>query len=265
MLHSQYSVQRFNNDEIQIQLPFQNFHDHILLFKKFFTDIHEEIFEILLVIIKCYEAGAKSVSLLLPYMPYSRNENLIYLYKLLSKVGVQTITTVEIHQSVSFISSLNITSKIIHFCDFKDSIIVSPDLGGKNRVKQLAHITKNQWLCMYKKRFENDIHHQEIQNKCIRNKNVLLIDDIIDSGKTILSATQILLNSGAKSVNVLAIHGVFSRNAIELLSESPIKKIYVTNSIIQPELPSKFHIINIDELIIQMTINKQSLILSKVI
>ena len=88
----------------------------------------------------------------------------------------------------------------------------------------------------------------EKQVEEVKNKICIIIDDIIDTGGTIVSAADLLIKSGAKSVMVGASHGVFSPNSVKKLIESPLDDIVVTNTI-ERRFQNEIHVIDISELI----------------
>lgn len=85
----------------------------------------------------------------------------------------------------------------------------------------------------------------------VSNHHCIIIDDIIDTGKTLCKATDLLVQCGALSVEAFASHAVLSGQAASDLENSPLKKITITNSITHENLPSKFEILNIAPLFIQ--------------
>ena len=94
----------------------------------------------------------------------------------------------------------------------------------------------------------NLAEHLEVNVEDVKDKVCIIIDDIIDTGGTIISAADLLVRSGAKGVLVAASHAVLSPNSINKLLESPLDDIVVTNSI-ERRLPSEFKVVDISELI----------------
>jgi ribose-phosphate pyrophosphokinase len=86
----------------------------------------------------------------------------------------------------------------------------------------------------------------------VKNKHCIIIDDIVDSGKTICMAAELLIKQGASCVKACVTHPVFSKGAIELIEESPIEELFISNSISQDNLPPKIKVINIEKLLVEL-------------
>ncbi len=242
---------RFPSGEIEVQIPHNVFGEDIFIFHRIHQPINSSILEVLLIALKCKDLGAHSVSLILPYLPYSRSEksSLKHIYQLLALVGIQKIITSDIHSNTNQteIQSIDFASHIIRECkiDLKDKIIVSPDKGGYARAKKVADEFKCEFICMDKKRSEEGIVHK--LNTNVFNRKIVIIDDIIDSGKTISSAADLLFKMGAESIEVIATH-LISSNEFD-----GIASIYVSNSIQHEILPDKYKVVNIDRILLSYT------------
>ncbi|HLD89154.1 MAG TPA: ribose-phosphate diphosphokinase [Candidatus Nanoarchaeia archaeon] len=115
----------------------------------------------------------------------------------------------------------------------KNLAVVSPDFGGVKKAEIFANILKIKNLVVIKKeRAESGLKISIMQDN-VRGKNLIIVDDIIASGGTLMEAAKLLKKSGAKDIYVAATHGIFCRGAIENIEKSSIKKIFVTNTIPQ--------------------------------
>jgi ribose-phosphate pyrophosphokinase len=121
------------------------------------------------------------------------------------------------------------------FCSIakKFDMLIAPDRGAIPLVKQIGASMKLPTAFMKKIRIRDNKVKIAATNGNVRGKNLLIVEDMICTGSTIITASKKLLKQGAKSVCVLATHGVFSQNALKKLESSPIQTIYVTNSIKQ--------------------------------
>lgn len=154
------------------------------------------------------------------------------------------------------------SDRLFNFLDFKPiipfdffseiaknyEIIASPDVGGVSTAKRIAEISNRQFVFFEKIRINHDqIKVVTLQNSEIdlRNKKVLIVDDMITTGSTVIKAAQVLAEKGAKSIGVAATHGVLCGDAKNNLQSSQIEKIYITNSIEQKALPPKFEVYSI--------------------
>ena len=132
----------------------------------------------------------------------------------------------------------------------KNVVVVSPDHGSNSRADLLVQElegSKKVILNKYRPK-PNLAEHLKVDVKEVKGKNCIIIDDIIDTGGTIISATNLLLKSGAKSVVVAASHAVLSPNSETKLIESSLDDLVVTNSI-ERKLSKKIKVVDISELI----------------
>ena len=118
----------------------------------------------------------------------------------------------------------------------KEVVIVAPDVGSAARARSLARVIHAPIAIVDKRRPEQGIAKVEHIMGDVKNKTALLVDDIIDTAGTITESVSMLKKYGAKDIYVLATHPVLSGPAIKRLQKSPIKEIFVTNTI---ELPKE--------------------------
>jgi ribose-phosphate pyrophosphokinase len=119
-------------------------------------------------------------------------------------------------------------------------VIVSPDHGGVVRARKFSHAFANVPLAIIDKRREtpNSCEVMQIIGN-VKGKVCVMIDDMIDTGGTLIEGAKALLAAGAKAVYAAATHAVLSGNAIERIEESPLVEVVVTNTIpLNPEYPS---------------------------
>ena len=146
------------------------------------------------------------------------------------------------------------------FKNKENHIIVSPDIGGLSRAEKFADMLGLELAVINKKR--------TAEGKCIMNniigdvkdKHCIIIDDIIDTGGTIIHACELLLQKQAKSVSACITHGVFSGSCLKDIEDSPIDNFYITNSINQTDLPKKIQVLSISDIFVdalqELTRNK---------
>ena len=235
---------------------------------------HEILFQLLLLIDSVKRSGANSVKLYVPYFGYSRQERVSWfnepvscevVAKILDTAEVDEILTFDLHHPIieNFFKtpfrSLSTTKLFVdyykkyfaeHHIDTKDVAIISPDHGSNTRAELLSKEFEGTKKVILDKRRPkpNLAEHLEVNVDEVKDKICIIIDDIIDTGGTLVSAADLLIRSGAKSVLVAASHGVFSPNSLNRLLESPLDDIVVTNTI-ERRLPKEIHITDISELI----------------
>lgn len=224
--------------------------------------INDNIMEIYLIASGCQRSQAKSITIIVPCFPYARSDKKDHrgpisaqaVCSMFSVGGVTRIISVDLHsgQIVGFtnnntafdnIYSIKILSEFIK-SNFQsnDIILISPDAGGIKRVEAYSKLLKIKSMFMYKERDLSKMN--EVSNMVlignkeeIKNKTIIIIDDMIDTAKTMISACKILKNDyDCGDIYLMATHGVFSGDSISLIeSNNYIKNIIVTNSIDQSE------------------------------
>ena len=268
------SVDRFADGEVLVKSLSDVKNKDVVIIESTAKNAHEVLFELLLLIDSIKRGGAKSIKLYIPYFGYSRQERVSWVNepvscevvaKILDTAEVDKILTFDIHHSdiLNFFKtrfeSLP-TTKLFkdyyldyfqkHNIDLKDVVVVSPDHGSNTRADLLVNELKgSKKVILNKYRPKPNLaEHLEVNVEEVKNKICIIIDDIIDTGGTIVSAADLLIKSGAKSVMVGASHGVFSPNSVKKLIESPLDDIVVTNTI-ERRLQNEIHVIDISELI----------------
>ncbi|MGX7583036.1 ribose-phosphate diphosphokinase [Candidatus Vidania fulgoroideorum] len=233
-------VERFSDGEINVFLKKNIFEKkNIFFFKNIFKPINDNIIEILMSIRNFKKYSSGKIFLVSPYLGYSRSdreeENVFncvsakLLADLLETVGLDGLLTVDLHtkQISSFykipvinISTFPIVKKIIN-----KRQILFPDFGSVKRFNNLIIHNDYNYSVIYKYRNKNKIKSFGKKKK----KNIILIDDIIDTGKTLLKIFK--RKNKQKNNKIYATHAVFSKSAKKIIKKIGFKKIYTTNTI----------------------------------
>ena len=146
--------------------------------------------------------------------------------------------------------------------DIEDVMFASPDMGGSKRAGMYAKTLNNSFVICYKHRNKpNEIGEMRLIGD-VKDKHVILLDDIIDTGSTICKAAGIIKQSGAKSVRAMITHPVLSGNAIEKVEASELEELVVTDTIPLKRESSKIHVLSCDWLLaeaIRRVVNYESL------
>ncbi len=270
ILNLYYSRHRLACNEFYIKFENENVIKNkcIIILHYIIQPIHDSLFELLLLSQKCKVLGAKSIKIFIPYLYYSRhdkndNPNLQALLSMLKAVGVNNIISIDIHSQYDFntikVHNISLSSffaqqimQIYTTDKLQELIIVSPDHGGQDRAKSVAQLLGGiRTICLSKKRNMSQIIYCDLPNNSnLLGKQAIIIDDIIDSGDTLLSAAQTLHSVGAASVDAFITHAVLSDNAALRVHQCIlINQVYITNTIVHTTLPSKFHTIDITKFI----------------
>ncbi|MDW7649791.1 MAG: ribose-phosphate pyrophosphokinase, partial [Bacillota bacterium] len=212
---------------------------------------NENLMELLIMMDALKRASAKSINTVLPYYGYARQDRKTrardpitakLLADLLTTAGADRVITMDLHAGqiqgffnipVDHLKSLPILAKYFLQKEFEDAVVVSPDMGGVTRARELAERLQLPIAIIDKRRPEPNV--AEVMNIIgkVRGKTVIMIDDIIDTAGTIALGARALLDQGAKEVYACCTHPVLSGPAMERLADAPIKEIVVTNTIPQ--------------------------------
>jgi ribose-phosphate pyrophosphokinase len=232
------------------------------------TSSSDAIIETLLVVDAAKRAGCKSFTLVAPYMGYSRQDKSDHLRSsigsklladILEKAGVNRLITIDLHASsiqgfynipVIHLNGNKIFINHIKRNKIEDITIVAPDQGAVKRASDFCKAFPDSTFAMInKKRIKpNEIHSMELVGE-VSGRNVIIVDDLIDTGGTLKKAAELIMSKGAKSVSAIATHGVLSGSALENIEGSVLKRLLVSDSIVSSNRWSKLEYISCANLI----------------
>ncbi len=212
---------------------------------------HDNFMEMLLTIDAAKRAGAYKVHLIVPYYAYARQDRkdksrgsigARVVANALKANGMDSILIVDLHagQIEGFFNYdspvIHLSGKDIFIPHFKkivdDSwVICSPDAGGVPRAKKFTDALNLNLIVINKRRDKpNSIGSMELVGD-VKGKKVLLIDDMIDTGGSLVTASELLLEHGASEVSACITHGVLSGKAYKKIGDSPLKNLYISDTI----------------------------------
>ena len=214
------------------------------------TDSSDSIMETILVIDAAKRAGCNSFTLVAPFQGYSRQDKTDHLRSsigskalavALEAVGLSRLITIDLHassiQGFYQIPVIHLNGNKIFIDYIKDQkldnlCIVAPDQGAVKRASDFCKaFPEATFALINKKRIKpNEIHSMELVGD-ISGKNVIIVDDMTDTGKTLSKAADLLINSNANSVYSVATHGILSGSAIDTLNSSKLTKVLVSGSL----------------------------------
>lgn len=241
-------VERFSDGEILPRFT-GSIRDQDIFFIQS-TDTSDAIVETLLVCDAAKRAGARSFTLVAPYMGYSRQDKTDHvrssigskmLADVLEKVGVSRLFTIDLHASsiqgfynttVIHLNANRIFVKYVKSLGLSDLVICSPDQGAVKRNRDFAASFPDSTLAVINKRRvrPNEVHSMELIGD-VAGKNVILVDDMADTLGTLRKASELLHECGARSIYALATHGILSGGALENLAKSRLTQLVVTDSV----------------------------------
>lgn len=213
------------------------------------TPVNDNLMETLILIDACKRASAGRINAVIPYYGYARQDRKTkarepitakLVADLLTVAGADRVITMDLHagqiQGYFNIPVDHLTAVPLLAGYFKDivtpeTVVVSPDLGGVTRVRNFANVLDLPIAIIEKRRPKANV--SEVMNVIgdIEGKDVILVDDIIDTAGTICQAASALKKFGAKKVYGCATHGVLSGPAIERLENSEMEKFIITDTI----------------------------------
>ncbi|NOT75067.1 MAG: ribose-phosphate diphosphokinase [Cyclobacteriaceae bacterium] len=212
---------------------------------------YEHFFELLMTIDAARRSSAKEVILVIPYLPHSRQErrdgqrtaiSSRMVADMIQMMGADRLITLDLHTNaiegfykipVDPLSSLKLFLEHIEQSKIKNLCLCSPDFGGIKRVKQYKKNLDADMVVINKERLTaNAVAKMEIIGD-VTNKNVIIIDDLVDTAGTLCKAADLLIERGAKSVRAYCTHGVLSDPAIQNLTNCKIEKLFISDTVME--------------------------------
>ncbi len=243
-------VSRFSDGEIGCAIDESVRGVDVFVVQPTCTPVNENLMELLIMIDAFRRASASRINAVIPYYGYGRQDRKTrardpitakLVSNLIVEAGAQRVVAVDLHanQIQGFfdipVDHLPGVPTIGEYFKSKisntDAVILSPDVGGVTRARDLGTKLGAPLAIVDKRRPEPNV--SEIMNVIgdVTNKSVIIIDDIIDTAGTICTAAEVMMEKGAREVFGCCTHPVFSGPAIERLSKAPFKEIVITNTI----------------------------------
>ena len=230
----------------------------------------ENIMELSLMIDAAVRASADTVTVVIPYFGYGRQDrkdqprvpiSSRVIVDILTAMGTNRIITLDLHstqiQGFAKIPFDNLYSRSVIFnaiqsesFDPENSVVLAPDIGSAKMSQGYAKNLGMHFALIDKRRFApNQVEINHLIGK-LENMDVLIIDDMIDTAGTLVNAANAAINKGAKSVTAIATHGVLSDPAIDRIEKSDIKKVIITDTISVPKhkLIDKLKIVSVSNI-----------------
>ncbi|MEB3075965.1 MAG: ribose-phosphate pyrophosphokinase [Capnocytophaga sp.] len=226
----------------------------------------ENLMEMLLMIDAAKRASAKHITAVMPYFGWARQDRkdkprvpiaAKLVANLLETAGATRVITMDLHADqiqgffeipVDHLYASTIFVPYIKSLNLENLCIASPDMGGSKRAHSYAKFLNSDVVICYKQRKKaNVIEKMELIGD-VEGKNVILVDDMVDTAGTLVKASEIMKDKGAVSVRAICTHAILSGNAVEKVENSPMEELIVTDSIPHDSLPKKIHVLSCDKL-----------------
>jgi ribose-phosphate pyrophosphokinase len=259
------SIKRFADSEISVNFDESVRGCDVFLVQSTFPNA-DNLMELLLMIDAARRASAHYVVAVIPYFGYARQDRkdrprvaigAKLVANMLVAAGADRIMTLDLHagQIQGFfdipVDHLEGTSVFVPYLQTKNIdnlIFASPDVGGVSRVRKFAsHFDADIVICDKVRKKANEIDSMQLIGD-VKNANVILVDDMIDTGGTICKAAELIMEKGAKSVRAIATHAVLSHKANENITKSVFEEVIVTDSIPPKVDNPKIKVISVAEL-----------------
>ena len=209
----------------------------------------DNLFELLLMIDAAKRASAETIVAVMPYFGWARQDRkdkprvsiaAKLVADLLTAAGIDRLITMDLHADqiqgffdvpVDHLYASSIFIPYIESLHLKDLVMASPDVGGAKRANSYAKYFDVPLVLCHKQRAKANVVANMTVIGDVKDKNVILVDDMVDTAGTITKAADLLMSQGAKSVRALCSHAVMSDPATERVQNSELTEIIFTNSI----------------------------------
>ncbi len=244
------SIKKFADGEIYVEINENIRGNSIFIVQSVSSPANDNLMELLLSIDALKRSSAKNITAVIPYFGYARQDRKVVprtsisaklVSNLITKAGADRVVTVDLHagqiQGFFDIPVDNLFATPIFARHIKKNIksknmiCVAPDVGGTERARALGKLLDVGLAIVDKRRPAPG--KSQVMNVIgnVKDKTCILVDDIIDSGGTIVNAAKALKDRGAKEVYVYITHGVLTGDAIKKIKKSIIKKLIITDTI----------------------------------
>tara|TARA_R110000850_G_scaffold277058_1_gene421883 strand:- start:117297 stop:118238 length:942 start_codon:yes stop_codon:yes gene_type:complete len=243
----------------------------------------DNLMEMLLMIDAAKRASARHITAVMPYFGWARQDRkdkprvpiaAKLVAKMLETAGATRIITMDLHadqiqgffeKPVDHLFASTIFLPYLRSLNLEDLTIASPDMGGSKRAYAYSKFLESDVVICYKQREKaNVISHMELIGD-VTGKNVILVDDMVDTAGTLTKAADVMMERGALSVRAICTHAILSGNAYEKIEKSKLVELIVTDSIPLKQESKKIRVLTCSELVadVMIRVNTNSSISSK--
>ena len=247
---SKAEVFKFADGEITVNIEESVRGHDVFIIQSTSAPANEHIMELLIMADAIKRASAKSLTVIMPYYGYSRQDRKSksrqpitakLIADLIEVSGIDRMISIDLHAAQiqgffnipidNFPASSLLAETFINTYDTSNVVVVSPDHGGVTRARMVANVLGAPLAIIDKRRPKPNV--AEIQNIIgnVKGMKAIMIDDMIDTARTLCAGAQALIDAGATEVYAMATHPVFSGNSIELIENSVLKEVLVTDTI----------------------------------
>ena len=244
------TVTKFSDQEVFVEILENVRGKNVFVIQSTSAPANDHLMELLITIDALKRASAQTITAVIPYFGYARQDRKVgprtpisakLVANILTTAGIDRLLTIDLHAGQiqgffdipvdNLYAAPIITKDIQTKYKSKDIVVVSPDVGGVVRARNIANRINANLAIVDKRR--DKANTSEVMNIIgdVRNRDCLVVDDIVDTAGTLCNAAEALKSAGAKSVSAYISHGVLSGPAIKRISESKLSELVITNSI----------------------------------
>lgn len=265
------TVTKFADQEVFVEINENIRGKNIFIIQSTSMPANDHLMELLITIDALKRASAQTVTAVIPYFGYARQDRKVgprtpisakLVADILTTAGIDRLLTIDLHAGQiqgffdipvdNLYAAPVITKDIKKNYNNKDIVIISPDVGGVVRARGIAKRIDGDLAIVDKRR--NKANVSEVMNIIgdINGRDCIIVDDIVDTAGTLCNAAEALIEAGAKSVSAYITHGVLSGPAVERIKNSKLNELVITDSIAPTKLildASNIRILNLAPLI----------------
>lgn len=246
------NLQRFSDGEIYAEITESVRGANVFVVQSTCPPVNENLMELLIITDALKRASAASITAVMPYYGYSRQDRKVkprgpisakLIADTIVNAGVKRVMTIDLHagQIQGFfdvpVDHLYAAPVIIRYLKAKyggeDAIVVSPDAGGMDRARFYADRIGSDIAMATKRRTAPNVADIDYIIGNVKGRRAVIIDDMVDTAGTATRAAEVLMNEGAKSVSLCCTHGILSGPAIDRINSSCFEDVVITNTIPQ--------------------------------
>jgi ribose-phosphate pyrophosphokinase len=269
-------VDKFKNEECRIEIKENVRGAEVFVLQSICrapngNTVNDSLMELLLMIDALSRASAYRITAIVPYYSYAKQDKKTkgrepisakLVANLIEKAGAKRLVTLDLHAAqIQGFFDLPVDNLVAAptLCSYLKAqglegdriVVVSPDAGGVPRAENFAKRLRADVAIVFKRRPEPDVSEVTTIVGEVNGKIAVVVDDMISTGGTLAKAAEALIRRGATKVYTCATHGIFAGDAVRVLSESPIERIIVTNTLpnIEMTLGPKFKVLSIAQII----------------
>lgn len=242
-------VRTFSDGEVMVEIGENVRGRDVYVIQSTSSPANNNLMELLIMVDALKRASATRINAVVPYFGYARQDRKVaprapitakLVADLMSVAGIDRLLTMDLHASqiqgffdipVDHLYAAPVMLEEIRKQTFKELVVVSPDAGGTERARAFAKRLDAGLAIIDKRRSGPNVSEVMHIIGDVKEKTCVIIDDMIDTAGTLCTAASALKNQGAVEVYACATHGVLSGQALEKISGSPLKKVFVSDTI----------------------------------